>query len=117
MGNICPSTKYRSGGKGRNTDDPALIIDDHKEQGMAKVIIKELVKRLLPQYADCIKLISYIYNVQQTKVARLDFSATAKVLGADWKTVKRLCDKLAKAEVVYYEGDGLRLNPDVITTD
>lgn len=78
---------------------------------------KQLITRLFPRYQTCTKLITYIYSVQQLRAARLDFSAAAKVLGADWKTVKRLCDKLAKAEVVYYEGDGLRLNPDVITAD
>lgn len=78
---------------------------------------KQLVTRLLPQYPTCTKLVNYIYSVQQLRAARLDFSAAAKVLGADWKTVKRLCDKCAKAEVIYYEGDGLRLNPEVITID
>lgn len=78
---------------------------------------KQLVARLLPQYQTCTKLINYIYNVQQLRAARLDFSAAARVLGVDWKTVKRLCDKCAKAEIIYYEGDGLRLNPDVIKID
>lgn len=82
-----------------------------------KVNTKQLVARLLPQYPTCTQLINYIYNVQELRAARLDFSAAARVLGADWKTVKRLCDKLAKNEVIYYEGDGLRLNPDVITVD
>ncbi len=81
---------------------------------MAKISLKEIVKRLLPRFEECLKLINYIYNVQQTRAARLDFSAAAKVLGADWKTVKRLCDKLAKAEIIYYEGDGLRLNAEVM---
>lgn len=81
---------------------------------MAKVNVKEVFTRLIPKYGEILKLINYIYNVQKTGTARLDFSATAKVLGTDWKTVKRLCDKLAKAEIIYYDGAGLRLNADVI---
>lgn len=84
---------------------------------MAKVSAKQLFIRLLPRYAEYVKLINYIYNLQQLRAARLDFGAAAKVLGADWKTVKRICDKLAKSEILYYEGDGLRLNPEVMTTD
>lgn len=84
---------------------------------MAKINGKEFLKRMLPRYTEYSKLINYIYNVQQTRAARLDFSAAAKVLGADWKTVKRLCDKLAKAEIIYYEGDGLRLNAAIMIAE
>ena len=84
---------------------------------MAKINIKEFVPRLLPQYWDLVKLINYIYNVQRIRAARLDFGAAAKVLGCDWKTVKRLCDKLARAKIIYYEGDGLRLNAEVMITE
>ena len=84
---------------------------------MSKVSVKQVVVRLIPKYGDIMKLINYIYTVQKTDASRLDFSAAAKVLGADWKTVKRLCDKLAKAEIIYYEGAGLRLNADVIIAD
>lgn len=59
----------------------------------------------------------HIYSVQGTDTARLDFSAAAKVLGVDWKTVNRLCDKLAKAGIIFYEGNGLRLNSAVLITD
>ncbi len=73
--------------------------------------------RLTPRYGEIMKLINYIYSVQSTEAERLDFSAAARVLGLDWKTVKRLCDKLAKAEIIYYEGDGLRLNSAVLITE
>lgn len=81
---------------------------------MEKINEKMLVPRLIPHYVDYTRLIYHIYGVQGTRAARLDFAAAAKVLGADWKTVKRLCDKLAKAEIIYYEGDGLRLNEEAI---
>lgn len=84
---------------------------------MAKVSLKQVLTRLTPKYGEFMKLINYIYSIQGTEAARLDFSAAAKVLGADWKTVKRLCDKLAKAQIIYYEGAGLRLNSAVLIAE
>lgn len=82
---------------------------------MVKINVAKLVYGLVPQFRNYTKLINYIYSVQKTRTARLDFSAAAKVLGVDWKTVKRLCDKLAKIEIIYYEGDGLRLDSEAMT--
>ena len=82
---------------------------------MVKVNVKMLVPRLVPHFEEYMRLVRYIHSVQGTNAARLDYAAAAKVLGVDWKTVKRLCDKLAKIEVIYYEGNGLRLNEAAIS--
>ena len=84
---------------------------------MAKVSLKQVLTRLTPKYGELMKLINYIYSVQGVEAERLDFSAAAKVLGTDWKSIKRACDKLAKAQIIYYEGDGLRLNSDVLISE
>ena len=80
---------------------------------MFKVNLAIFNKRLTTQYDTLLRLTKYILEVQGTESRRLDFTAAAQALGVDWKTVKRSCDKLAKANVIIYEGDGLRLSEGI----
>lgn len=84
---------------------------------MAKVSLKQVLTRLTPKYGELMQLINYVYSVQGVEWGRLDFSAAAKILGTDWKSIKRACDKLAKAEIIFYESSGLRLNPAVLISE
>lgn len=61
-----------------------------------------------------LKLVNYIFRVQGAELRRLDYGAAAKALGVDWKTVSRYCDQLADERIIAFEGDKLKLNPEII---
>ncbi len=80
---------------------------------MGQINMVELYKRTVySPYA--VKLVKYIFRVQGDALRRLDYSAVASELGIAWKDVKRECDKLEKRGLIIYEGNGLKLNPDII---
>ena len=72
---------------------------------------KQLVARLLPQYQTCTKLINYIYNVQQLRAARLDFSAAARVLGQIGKPLSGCATSAQKPRLSTTRGTGYGLTP------
>ncbi len=80
---------------------------------MSEINLEIFNKHVATQYDTLLRLTKYILEVQGTESKRLDFTAAAQTLGVDWKTIKRACDKLAKANVIIYEGDGLRLSDGI----